>query len=197
MVLSEGHPWAQYRSRYFDTPNLQLFCDHLRGRRPRYKVRVRHHLDRNQSFVEVKSKNAGERTRKFQHSRLSAEAPISRTEREFIARLLPESLLDLQPSLETSFRRATLLSSMHQERITIDLALTFSQSSRRMSENQLCLVELKQQSCSHATLASRILRQLHIHERSLSKYCTGIAYLHPGAPDRYRDRYLKRLNRVS
>src|SRR5690606_37962051 len=41
LVLAAGSPWAQYETNYYDTPELTSFNEHLRGRRPRYKVRVR------------------------------------------------------------------------------------------------------------------------------------------------------------
>jgi hypothetical protein len=55
---------AGYRTRYFDTPDRRSYHDHRRDRRPRYKVRIRHHLDRGLSFLEIKRKGGDGRTTK-------------------------------------------------------------------------------------------------------------------------------------
>ncbi|MBN1961107.1 MAG: VTC domain-containing protein [Deltaproteobacteria bacterium] len=48
--------WAHYVTHYYDSPNFELFCDHRRGKRIRYKIRVRHYLDRKLSFTEIKKR---------------------------------------------------------------------------------------------------------------------------------------------
>ena len=53
---------ARYSTRYFDTSDLRMYDDHRRGRCPRYKVRMRHHLDRKLSFLEVKRKGTNQQT---------------------------------------------------------------------------------------------------------------------------------------
>ncbi len=42
--------WARYESIYLDTPDRALYHAHRCGRRPRYKVRIRHHVDRQLSL---------------------------------------------------------------------------------------------------------------------------------------------------
>ena len=63
-VLRAGPDSARYSTRYFDTSDLRMYDDHRRGRCPRYKVRMRHHLDRTLSFLEVKRKGTNQQTTK-------------------------------------------------------------------------------------------------------------------------------------
>ena len=64
LVKARGQDTARYNTRYFDTDTLQCLTDHHRGRRPRYKFRFRHYLDREKTFFEVKVKTPANRTRK-------------------------------------------------------------------------------------------------------------------------------------
>jgi len=64
VVRANEHGWARYDSLYFDTPDRDLYHAHRCGRRPRYKVRIRHHVDRALSFLEVKRKDRSGRTTK-------------------------------------------------------------------------------------------------------------------------------------
>jgi hypothetical protein len=57
--------WARYDNLYFDSQERELYHAHRRGRRPRYKVRIRHHIDRQLSFVEIKRKDNSGRTVKL------------------------------------------------------------------------------------------------------------------------------------
>jgi hypothetical protein len=50
----EGGRAFEYRTTYFDTPELGAFRDHLQGRRRRLKVRVRHYAHTDDCFLELK-----------------------------------------------------------------------------------------------------------------------------------------------
>jgi hypothetical protein len=75
-VLRAGiAPIATYQTVYFDTAGRQLYEDHRRGRLPRHKVRLRHHLERRLSFLEVKRKTADGRTTKARLERPFGDQP--------------------------------------------------------------------------------------------------------------------------
>ena len=64
IIHSEQQAVASYTNIYFDTPDFACLRAHHRGERPRYKVRIRHHRSRRLSFLEVKKKNAADKTLK-------------------------------------------------------------------------------------------------------------------------------------
>ena len=64
VILSTEKQEATYRNVYFDTPDHLCLREHHRGRRPRFKVRIRHHVDRSLSFLEIKERRHGGITHK-------------------------------------------------------------------------------------------------------------------------------------
>ncbi|HSC89567.1 MAG TPA: VTC domain-containing protein [Polyangiaceae bacterium] len=190
-----GKSWARYETCYYDTDDLSGFHEHLRGRRPRYKVRVRRHVERRRAFLEVKTKKLGERTEKHRRERDYERLELSADELEFVARRTPFDVERLRPSVWTNFNRATLLGVEGEERLTIDVGLCFERNGARHLPQQLAIIELKQRRCSHAGAVDRALHALGIRERSMSKYCAGVASVHEAARPRYRELLLKRLAR--
>jgi len=56
VLLSAKQALASYSTIYFDNNQYDFFRQHHRGVRNRYKVRVRHYLDRKKSALEIKEK---------------------------------------------------------------------------------------------------------------------------------------------
>src|SRR5919112_1928972 len=52
----------EYRTTYYDTPELETYRDHVRGRRRRYKCRSRHYVDSGSCAFELKLKGLRGRT---------------------------------------------------------------------------------------------------------------------------------------
>jgi hypothetical protein len=195
-VLTAGdQTWAQYETCYFDTERLTSFHEHMRGRRPRFKIRIRHHTARCRSFLEVKHKDAGGRTFKARVESDFGESNLSEAHLRFLRRHVPSSFGHLTPSVWTNFHRATFLGFTSNERLTIDLGLTFIRGGSSVHRDSLAIIELKQPTASHQTASARALRQLRIREASLSKYCAGVAELHEGANARARHTMKLRLER--
>ncbi len=167
---------AQYQTVYFDTFDLRFFNDHVRGRRPRVKVRVRSYPDRELSFIEVKRKTARDETVKAREER---EGPLSLHHRDevFVGRhvSIPAPLV---PSVRTDFRRITLVGREHEERITIDFGIEFGTHSARRCLPGLAIVELKQPRFRGRSPGALALRQGRARQVSFSKYCVGVALLH-------------------
>ena len=55
----------RYDNLYFDTPENICLEDHIRGRKNRFKVRIRSYSNSNISFLEVKSRNVYGRSQKM------------------------------------------------------------------------------------------------------------------------------------
>ena len=52
----DGKREFDYRSTYFDTPELTCFYDHVRDHKPRFKLRTRHYVTTRKCVFEVKLK---------------------------------------------------------------------------------------------------------------------------------------------
>jgi VTC domain len=168
---------ARYSTRYFDTSDLRMYDDHRRGRCPRYKVRMRHHIDRRLSFLEVKRKGTNQHTTKAILNRPFGAAELDPEGRRFIEEHCPIAADGLVSGVSTDFLRATLVGEIVNERVTIDWDFDVHHASAAARFARAVLVEVKQARYSNHTPAIRALRALHIREQSISKYCIATATL--------------------
>jgi hypothetical protein len=179
VVKVADRPLARYDTVYFDTPERQLYHDHRRGRRPRHKVRIRHHVDRCATFLEVKCKLRPDRTLKerlelpFRQGQLDGEA------RRFVDALCPVDAASLIPCVSIAFQRVTLAGVATDERITFDLGIDFHErgSSERLPD--VVIAEVKQAPHLSARGAVNVFRRLNLREQTISKYCLATARLQP------------------
>lgn len=179
LLLTEGVAWSRYETLYFDTPDRRSFRDHIRGRRPRIKVRVRHHVERRQAFLEVKKKTGDEHTQKWRKERPFEQQGLDSEDLIFVGEHTPFPATGLVPTLETHFRRATLLATDSGERLTIDLQLRWKRPDVEEALAELVVIELKQLREARHTPAAALLRALGMRKNSFSKYCAGVALLLP------------------
>ena len=176
-VRSGGTLTAAYSTRYFDTPDRRMYHDHRRGRRPRCKVRVRHHLDRELSFLEVKRKESDDRTSKARLIRAFGDADVDEAARAFVAEHCPITPERLVPWVWVAFRRATLVGVDVNERITLDWALELWDEHRVVRLPGVAIAEIKQARYANRSPSVRALRALHVRERQVSKYCLAMVRL--------------------
>lgn len=196
-ILAAGSTgWARYETCYFDTPALDTFHEHVRGRRPRYKVRIRHHVDRERSFLEIKRKTNGGKTEKARRDRAFRDIALTMDDREFIREHSGLPAEALAPAVWTNFRRATFVGVSTNERITVDVGLSFMRDGTPEEGVMFGIIELKQPRILHSTPAMNLLRNLRVREQSLSKYCAGVAKVHEGASPRARLTISKKLSRM-
>ncbi len=188
--------WARYETLYFDTPELDAFHEHVRGRRPRYKVRIRHHVDRERSFLEIKCKTNAEKTEKARRDRPFRDVILTDDDRAFIRRHSGLPADTLTAAVWTNFRRATFVGVHTNERITVDVALSFMKDGCQEEGVTFGIIELKQPRIMHNTPAARLIRSLGVREQSVSKYCAGVARVHEGAKPRARLTVSKKLTRM-
>jgi hypothetical protein len=176
-----GATWASYGSLYFDTPNLQCFHDHRRGRRVRHKLRIRHYTDRNLSFFEVKTKHNELVTEK---RRLELAAGIEQLDTRELAFARAHAGLrladELVPVARIQFQRLTLLGLSVNERATIDVGLEIvSLGGDRHSLGRVAIVELKQPTLDCGSPIKQRLALGGHREQSLSKYIAAVAHVFP------------------
>jgi hypothetical protein len=186
VLRAGGRPVATYRTRYFDTPELTSYHDHRRGRRRRCKVRVRHYLDREVSYLEVKLKGARDCTAKTRWRRAFLDGELSPEDRARVAQVAPSHAEALAPVAETWFQRLTLLRLEVCERVTVDLALELFPCARPealVTLNGVAIVEVKQPRPDRRSPLMCALRARGARTVSMSKYCAAVAL----CVDRARD----------
>ena len=196
-LVADGAMVAAYDTLYYDTPGLQMFLDHHNRRLVRQKVRTREYLSSGQTFLEIKRKNNHGRTKK-------KRTPIARGAFGEIASdaaacgflkersgYVPD---DLQPSLETVFRRITLVNPAKTERLTIDTCVGF-RNCRTGLESGLrnaVIIELKQDGRASSEM-KRILLDRRVKPIKVSKYCIGVTLT---SPEVKHNRFKTKIRRI-
>ncbi len=162
-----------YYTLYYDTSDANMYMEHLRGRKRRYKIRIRRYEISNITFLEVKKKNNKGRTKK---KRITYNPNEHQNLREFIEENSPYSESELSKRIENRFSRVTLVNRNLTERLTIDTQLKFHNfvTNNTCAIEDLVIIELKRDGNTHSPILEK-LRQLHIHPAKFSKYCMGMA----------------------
>jgi hypothetical protein len=189
----DGERALRYTSRYFDTPNLDSYLGAARGRRRRFKVRARTYVDSGGSFLEVKTRGGRSATVKDRVEVASAGLDVTAV--EYAAGMLTDAGIPaasaiaerLQPTLETRYRRATVLLPAERgdastaSRGTIDIDLEWLDvAGPGMRLPGAVIIETK--SGQRAGALDRALWRHGHRPSSISKYGTGLAALRPALP---------------
>ncbi|MDA1383323.1 MAG: polyphosphate polymerase domain-containing protein, partial [Bacteroidetes bacterium] len=137
----------KYDNLYFDTPENICLEDHIRGRKNRFKVRIRSYSNSKISFVEVKSRNVYGRSQKMRIQRTSEQwdSPFTIKEKEFLSNCMPFAA-QLKPVLYSSYSRYTIANIAKGERITFDTNIEYKTLTGETFKplDGLAVVELKQ-----------------------------------------------------
>ncbi len=169
----DGQSQLPYATTYYDTEKNKMFIDHQNGKLNRYKIRRRSYVSSGISFLEVKFKNNKGRTIKKRIPSGYGNVWFTEEEYQFLNKIIPFSCLDLEPSLFNNFTRLTLVNKNFKERCTIDLNLEFKNSDRKISLDNLVIVEIKSEGHSAASSLALALRDHRIKTSGFSKYCIG------------------------
>lgn len=169
---------SDYKTLYYDTPDLDLYKIHHTGKLNRYKVRHRTYIDSDLGFLEVKYKNNKGKTFK---SRIKEREPLFNWNENsvvFLQKKTPYLADHLQPTLWVNYSRITLVNIESKERLTLDLNLQFINGNQEQNLETLIIAEVKQEKAKGSPFVN-IMKQLHIREGSISKYCMAMAYTEP------------------
>lgn len=178
-ILSiDGQRYAHYETRYYDTPDYQMYREHHNGKLNRNKVRFRTYLDTNIHFFEVKFKSNKGRTVKKRVKIFSDEFTDSFVANELLKRRTPYSSSGLQEALRVYYTRITLVSNNMKERLTIDTDLHYSHKTNIIGFPNMVIAEIKQEKSGTSPFIN-IMKKKRIRDISISKYCLGIASLVP------------------
>ena len=178
-ALTAGNKfWARYDSIYFDTEERTLFHAHCRDRLPRFKVRIRRHVDRQLAFLEIKRKDANRRTTKYRLPVPVTQGGLCERELAFIAEHMPApGECTLAAVMSVAFQRLTLVANEAMERLTLDRALLFAGVERELHMPRLVVGEVKQEQFMNRSGSVSAFRTIRAREASFSKYCIGSALL--------------------
>ena len=171
IVPTSNHHVAEYQTHYFDTHDYTFFTNHLRGKRPRYKVRLRRYPDRNLCMLECKKKNAADLTIKT-----SLEVPYDTQSLSSHLSFFDDLPIDgesLSHSLSNRFHRITLLHKTFLERMTIDFNIEFNTRHNVFTLDNCLIVERKRLPVSSGSTVPALLRNVRAYPLSVSKYCIG------------------------
>ena len=179
-----GRRMFGYSSTYFDTDDLLCFREHRQGRRRRFKVRIRTYVDSGDCVLEVKLDAPRGQTVKHRLDYPPADARrLTEQGRDFVARALDghPAAGRLRPVLSTDYRRPTLLDRLAGSRVTVDVGLRFSGPQGVLAAPARTIV-VESKSPGHPGAADVALSRLGVRPVTVSKYCIGIALLHPAIP---------------
>ena len=199
LVRAQEQYWAQevdgsrnmpYFTRYFDTPDCQMYVSHQNGKKTRQKVRIRSYVSSGLAFVEVKNKNNHGRTKKKRIA-LNHKDVEQESFNDFLSLHLNYDPQILLPQIENQFNRITLVNKQKTERLTIDTSLNFDNkvTGDKISLNDLVIIELKRDGNVYSPIRD-IMRDLRIQPQGFSKYCMGMALTNEALK---RNRFKERL----
>ncbi len=173
-----------YDNIYMDSKALDFYYAHERGDDVRVKVRTRYYVDSDLCFFEYKHKE-GDLVRKFRYQEDSSLFGKMDPEATRFFTTLYGSLMDgaekitISPTMRTTYKRFTLCSKANDERITIDLDLSFSDptdvNSKVIELPHLAIIEAK--SSQRESRSSELMKKFDIQRATgCSKYCLGLIY---------------------
>ena len=186
-----------YESVYFDTPELSTYRAHVQRRRQRFKARTRTYLDSDLCMFEVKLVGARGETVK---ERIKHPADARNVLTPDALRHLHTALRQayghglppgMAPVLTTTYRRTTFVSRTGEVRLTCDVGL-LCRNGRNQVRDTGTHVLVESKTAGGEGGPDDLLRTLGIREASISKYCVGIAALHPELPSNNWHRTLRR-----
>lgn len=180
VMKEEGNTVFPYKNLYLDTPDNDLFLAHQNGRLHRYKVRLREYVGFNLVYLEIKEKYKG-KTQKVR-MKLTGMSTIEDclldqfcidTMAAFIQKNSPLTYSQLQPALQNTFYRITLVHRSKTERLTLDVLLQNSWNGRVVTTPYIVIAEIKHQQGQPVYPFQAALKSKGIRTGSYSKYCIG------------------------
>jgi hypothetical protein len=176
-----------YESIYFDTPQLTAYRAHLQRRRQRFKARTRTYTDSGLTMFEVKLAGArGETVKERVPYPTEHRAELTEVALAHLGGALGQAYQQdlpagLRPTLLTTYRRTTFVPRTGDTRLTCDVSLICRDDEHEVRDTGThVLVESKSTAAGGAP--DRILREFGVRPATVSKYCVGVAALHPELP---------------
>ena len=197
----KGKRVTNYSNHFIDTVGLESFNQHVRGRKARFKARIRNYGSNGLSFLEIKRKTVHGRTIKERIPRSTESAwnaPLNEEEQHFLNEHYGYEGGQML-RLNSTFNRLTLVSTALNERITIDTDLTFYQGNESEGLGALAIMEVKQERINRFSPMLQALRAFRFstpplgRKTSLSKYIVGTLLLNRNLEPRSYRSAMKRI----
>lgn len=173
LLENEGQRLWHYTTEYWDTTDQNMFYQHQRNKAHRYKIRKRRYGSEDGFWLEVKEKTPDGRTLKH---RLFNPAPAEAE--TFIQNNSPYNQSELKPALFVDYERLTFLHKTLPLKITVDINLTAGNGITTNAFTDLMILEFKSEK-KEFDYATRTIKARGLKPCSVSKYCIGMATLHP------------------
>jgi len=169
-----------YKTYYYDTPDFQMYTNHHNGKKNRYKIRFRKYVETDTNFLEIKFKNNKSETIKKRVPADETYFSYSEKDYKFIRKNSTYILDNLELKSTNQFNRITLVHKKNVERVTIDNNIIFSsKDGKEIILKNISIIEIKQEKFSLNSEIMQFIKNNHIREFSLSKYCTATSLLNP------------------
>ncbi len=169
----DGKRLFLYETLYLDTLDNQMYLDHHNGKLNRYKIRFRNYVDSSRIFLEIKFKTNTGRTIKKRIKRKEIDNLDSKMAKEYVEENSPYLYETLEPKMWSKFQRLTLVHKSIDERVTVDLNLTYYNHSDEKDMSFISIAEVKQDRSGEPSDFIRILQSRRINPSAFSKYCFG------------------------
>lgn len=186
----------QYQTVYFDTPDFALYHQHHNGLASRYKVRERKYVDTDLAFLEVKHKTNRGRTIKSRMQIPDVEMRFRGQATCFVDETTPLDDEDLEPKLWNEYLRMTLVSKRRDERLTLDIDLTFGWEGDWLTVPGIAIAEVKQPRFTQDSDFIRQMRRMGVRPTGFSKYCVGASLLYDDLKANNFKRHVRLLQKV-
>jgi hypothetical protein len=190
----EGRRTNSYETLYFDTLQFSSYINHHNGKLNREKIRFRNYVESELTFLEIKFKNNKSRTIKSRKQVDKIETELTLESKAFVKNNSDYNPENIIPTLWNSFTRLTLVHKTMNERLTIDLNLSFKRFDNNLEESipHLIIAEVKQEKASANSDFIQTIKKLHIRKSGMSKYCVGTAILNKNLKsNNFKNRILK------
>jgi hypothetical protein len=169
-----------YRTVYFDTPELLFYKQHVTGKLSRDKVRVRTYEANSLTFLEVKHKSNKGVTSKTRMPKKEDDPAYYEKSHAFLNGLIETDSHSLKAMITTGSTRITLVNLSKDERITVDFNILWNNLRGDIIEMPfLAIAEIKNGKSTSQSPFFQHLKKLGIRSSGFSKYAVGMSLLYP------------------
>lgn len=184
ILAIDGKNIFTYESIYMDTPKRSFYHKHNAGHKNRIKIRTRRYVDADLYFFEFKHRDH-DMIRKYRYAiDHTQHGIIDDTAQSFVQdthQAIYGTSFDqiLTPNMITTYKRVTLVHKTSEERLTIDLDLSFGMPGDKKKDYHMppiAIIETKTK--EQQTPTHDLFNRHHIMEKNAcSKYCLAHYYL--------------------
>ena len=186
----DGERVHHYKSLYYDTEDRKFYLDHHNQRVNRNKIRFREYVGSNLTFLEIKLKNNKGKTIKKRTKVKEIPESLTEKQQDYIEKTIGFPI-DLGARQWINFSRITFVHKTQQERMTMDINLTFKNKKKSGDLKNIIIAEVKQERMSRSSDFMRIVKEMSILPMRLSKYCISTLSLNPNLKgNRFKEKLL-------